>query len=114
MLFRSKKNISSYINGFENQLLFIDHMFENIISVLKELSSSYDKFRFVLRSPSLSYPISIPVLPVKSNNLVNMIHFELCRVLQSYQGFQLNNMQLNVLHLSGPRHTYDTSDKYMV
>ena len=99
---------------FEKIIRLITGIFQNIIYVLQKNSSALDKVRFILRSPSLEYAISTNLLPINDKNLVDLILYEICRVLQSNENFELTGLILNILHLSGEAYRHDISERYML
>ena len=80
------------------RLEFVVDVFENIIFVLQQNVTPGDKMRFVLQSPSLSYPISTNLLPADDSGLGSMICIEISKVLNSKEHFQLNGLLINVVH----------------
>ena len=89
----------SEIKGLDEVIPTILHIFENIINVLQNNATSGDRMRFIMRSPSLSYPISTNMLPADDLNLAEVIELEICKVLQSKENFQLHGLIINVLHM---------------
>ena len=61
-----------------------------------------DQIRFVMHSPQLNNPISLPFMPLKELT-PRRIMFEVERVLQSHEEFTLSNdLHINLIHVQIP------------
>ncbi len=100
--FLIKMNDSVAISGLDSILDLLEKMFENILTVILRDAKPDDKMRFVMQSPKLKKPISIPVLPVSELSL-DLIMTAIAQVLNSNEEFQLDStVQINFIHVKMP------------
>ena len=80
----------------------LHEIFESLLNVITKDFPAHDQVRFVLRSPQLEYPISLPFLPL-SHLTTERILAEIERVIQSNREFRLNDsVQVNLIHVQMP------------
>ena len=81
---------------------YIHEIFENLLNAITKDIPEHDQVRFVLRSPQLEYPISLPFLPL-SRLTTERVVAEIERVIQSNREFRLNDsVQVNLIHVKMP------------
>ena len=87
------------LSEFHNRL---HEIFENLLNAITKDIPKHDQVRFVLRSPQLEYPISLPFLPL-SRLTTERVVAEIERVIQSNREFRLNDsVQVNLIHVEMP------------
>ena len=87
------------LSEFHDWLLEI---FESLLNATTKDIPAHDQVRFVLRSPQLEYPISLPFLPL-SRLTTEHVLAEIKRVIQSNREFRLNDsVQVNLIHVVMP------------
>ena len=87
------------LSEFHNRL---HEIFENLLNAITKDIPEHDQVRFVLRSPQLEYPISLPFLPL-SRLTTERVVAEIERVIQSNREFRLNDsVQVNLIHVKMP------------
>ena len=75
---------------------------ESLLSAVTKDIPAHDQVHFVLRSPQLEYPISLPFLPV-SRLTTERVLAEIECVIQSNREFRLNDsVQVNLIHVEMP------------
>ena len=80
----------------------LHEIFESLLNVITKDIPAHHQARFVLRSPQLEYPISLPFLPL-SHLTTERILAEIERVIQSNREFRLNDsVQVNLIHVGMP------------
>ena len=80
----------------------LHEIFESLLNAVTKDIPAHDQVRFVLRSPQLEYPISLPFLPL-SRLTTERVLAEIERVIQSNREFRLNDsVQLNLIHVEMP------------
>lgn len=90
------------LRSLKEVLGFLEALFSNILSTVTAGMQTNDKVRFVMHSSQLSYPISLPFMPL-TDLTPTRIMFEIERVLQSNEEFSLDgNVHLNLIHVAMP------------
>ena len=80
----------------------LHEIFESLLNATTKDIPAHDQVRFVLPSPQLEYPISLPFLPL-SRLTTERVLAEIERVIQSNREFQLNDsVQVNLIHVEMP------------
>ena len=80
----------------------LHEIFESLLNATTKDIPAHDQVRFVLRSPQLEYPISLPFLPL-SRLTTERVLAEIERVIQSNREFRLNDsVQVNLIHVEMP------------
>ena len=80
----------------------LHEIFEYLLKAITKDIPAHDQVRFVLRSPQLEYPISLPFLPL-SRLTTERVLAEFERVIQSNREFRLNDsVQVNLVHVEMP------------
>ena len=81
----------------------LHEIFESLSSAVTKDIPVHDQVHFVLRSPQLEYPISLPFLPV-SGLTTERVLAEIERVIQSNREFRLNDsVQGNLIDVEMPK-----------
>ena len=73
----------------------LHEIFKSLLNVITKDIPAHDQVRFVLRSPQLEYPISLPFLPL-SHVTTERILAEIERVIQSNREFRLNEVSKSI------------------
>ena len=80
-------------------------MSQAMTSILERITwnmDSTDLVRFIMQSPDLSYPISLPFMPLHALTSERVLG-EIEKVLQSFEEIQINSpMQINIIHVVLP------------
>ena len=80
-------------------------MSQAMTSILERITRDMeptDLVRFILQSPDLSYPISLPFMPLHALTSERVLG-EIEKVLQSFEEIQINSpMQINIIHVVLP------------
>ena len=80
----------------------LHEIFEYLLKAITKDIPAHDQVRFVLRSPQLEYPISLPFLPL-SRLTTERVLAEFERVIQSNREFRLNDsVQVNLVYVEMP------------
>ena len=90
------------VHGLREVLNLLDAIFSSILVNITKGMLPTDQVRFVMHSPQLSYPISLPFMPLR-NLTATRIMFEIERVLQSNEQFSLDgSVHVNLIHVAMP------------
>ena len=95
-------------NTYANRDLFEYHnllhdIFQSLLQNITNGISANDQVRFVLRSPQLEYPISLPFMP-RERLTSERVLAEVERVVQSNHEIRLNDsVSVNIVHVEMPR-----------
>ena len=74
----------------------LHEIFENLLNAITKDIPEHDQVRFVLRSPQLEYPISLPFLPLSRLTTERV-------VAETEREFCLNDsVQVNLIHVEMP------------
>ena len=85
------------VRGLKDVLKGLDELFVSILSDMTRGMADRDQVRFVMHSPQLNNPISLPFMPLRR------IMFEVERVLQSHEEFTISNdLHINFIHVKMP------------
>lgn len=88
--------------GLREVLQLLEELFSSILAKITKGMQPTDQVRFVMHSPRLSYPISLPFMPLL-NLTPTRIMFEIERVLQSNEQFSLDDtVHVNIIHVAMP------------
>ena len=80
----------------------LHEIFESLLNAVTKDIPAHDQVRFVLRSPQLQYPITLPFLPL-SRLTAEHVLAEIEHVIQSNREFRLNDsVQVNLIHFEMP------------
>ena len=80
----------------------LHEIFESLLNAVTKDIPAHDQVRFVLRSPQLENPISLPFMPL-SRLTTERVLDEIERVIQSNREFRLNDrVQVNLIHVAMP------------
>ena len=78
-------------------------IFQSLLETVTKDVPVHDQVRFVLRSPELEYPISLPFMP-REKLTSERILAEIERVVQPNQEFRLDDsVSVNIVHVEMPR-----------
>ena len=78
----------------------LHEIFESLLNATTKGIPAHDQVRFVLRSPQLEYPISLPFLPL-SRLTTERVLAEIEPVIQSNCEFQfIDSVQVNLIHVN--------------
>ena len=77
-------------------------IFQSLLDTVTHDIPMHDQVRFVLRSPQLEYPISLPFLP-RDRLTTERVLAEIERIIQSNHEFRLNDsVNVNLVHVAMP------------
>lgn len=89
------------VRGLREVLHFLEAVFLSILATITTGMLPTDQVRFVMHSPQLAYPISLPFMTL--TDLTPRIMFEIERVLQSNEQFSLDgNVHVHLIHVGMP------------
>ena len=74
------------VSGLSHVLKTLDGLLTSILSDMTADMADHDQIRFVMHSPQLNSPISLPFMPLKELT-PRLLMFEIERVLQSHEEF---------------------------
>lgn len=90
------------VRGLREVLHFLEAVFLSILATITTGMLPTDQVRFVMHSPQLSYPISLPFMTL-TDLTPKRIMFEIERVLQSNEQFSLDgNVHVHLIHVGMP------------
>ena len=90
------------VRGLSHVLKTLDDLLTSILSDMTACMADRDQIRFVIHSPQLNIPISLPFMPLKELTPRRLM-FEIERVLQSHEGFGLgDDLHINLIHVKMP------------
>ena len=90
------------VTGLSDVLKALNTLFANILAGVTAGMAPRDQVRFVMHSPQLSFPISLPFMPLEELT-PRRILFEVERVLQSHENFVLrDDIHLNLVRVKVP------------
>ena len=85
-----------------NIMQFMSQAMTSILERITRDMEPTDLVRFILQSPDLSYPISLPFMPLHALTSERVLG-EIEKVLQSFEEIQMNSpMQINIIHVVLP------------
>ena len=90
------------VSGLSHVLKTLDGLLTSILSDMTADMADHDQIRFVMHSPQLNNPISLPFMPLKELTPRRLM-FEIERVLQSHEEFVLGDgLHINLIHVKMP------------
>ena len=90
------------VSGLSHVLKTLDGLLTSILSDMTAGMADHDQIRFVMHSPQLNNPISLPFMPLKELTPRRLM-FEIERVLQSHEEFVLGDgLHINLIHVKMP------------
>ena len=90
------------VRGLSHVLKTLDGLLTSILSDMTAGIADRDQIRFVMHSPQLNNPISLPFMPLKELTPRRLM-FEIERVLQSHEEFVLgDDIHINLIHVKMP------------
>ena len=90
------------VRGLSHVLKTLDGLLTSILSDMTAGMVDHDQIRFVMHSPQLNSPISLPFMPLKELTPRRLM-FEIERVLQSHEEFVLgDDLHINLIHVKMP------------
>ena len=90
------------VRGLSHLLKTLDDLLTSILSDITAGMADRDQIRFVMHSPQLNTPISLPFMPLKEFTPRRLM-FEIERVLQSDEGFGLgDDIHIDLIHVKMP------------
>ena len=90
------------VRGLSYVLKTLDGLLTSILSDMTAGMADHDQIRFVMHSPQLNSPISLPFMPLKELTPRRLM-FEIERVLQSHEEFVLgDDLHINLIHVKMP------------
>ena len=90
------------VSGLSHVLKTLDGLLTSILSDMTADMADHDQIRFVMHSPQLNSPISLPFMPLKELTPRRLM-FEIERVLQSHEEFVLGDgLHINLIHVKMP------------
>ena len=88
--------------GLSHVLKTLDGLLTSILSDMTAGMADRDQIRFVMHSPQLNNPISLPFMPLKELTPRRLM-FEIEQVLQSHEEFALgDDIHINLIHVKMP------------
>ena len=94
------KNLN--VTGLRHVLKSLDDLLTSILSDMTEGMADRDQIRFVMHSPQLNNPTSLPFMPLEELTPRRLM-FEIERVLQSHEEFVLgDDLHINLIHVKMP------------
>ena len=90
------------VRGILYVLSRLHQVFDSLLDRVTEDVAMHDQVRFIMHSPQLEYPISLPFMP-HEKLIVERILAEIERVIQSNDAFMLNDsITVNIIHVEMP------------
>ena len=90
------------VTGLADVLKALNTLFDKILANVTACMKPRDQVRFVMHSPQLTLPISLPFMPLEELT-PRRILFEVERVLQSHENFVLrDDIHLNLVRVKVP------------
>ena len=90
------------VRDLSHVLKTLDGLLTSILSDMTAGMADRDQIRFVMHSPQLTNPISLPFMPLKELTPRRLM-FEIERVLQSHEEFVLgDHIHINLIHVKMP------------
>ena len=90
------------VRGLSHVLKTLDGLLTSILSDMTAGMADRDQIRFVMHSPQLINPISLPFMPLKELTPRRLM-FEIERVLQSHEEFVFGaDIHINLIHVKMP------------
>ena len=90
------------VRGLSHVLKTLDGLLTSILSDMTAGMADRDQIRFVMHSPQLNSPISLPFMPLKELTPTRLM-FEIERGLQSHEEFVLgDDPHINLIHVKMP------------
>ena len=90
------------VRGILDVLSRLHQVFDSLLDRVTEGVAMHDQVRFIMHSPQLEYPISLPFMP-REKLTVERILAEIERVIQSNDTFTLDDsITVNIIHVEMP------------
>ena len=90
------------VRGITDVLRYLHNVFASVLDRVTDGVAMHDQVRFIMHSPQLEYPISLPFMP-REKLTVERILAEIERVIQSNDTFTLDDsITVNIIHVAMP------------